>query len=94
MQRREFVAVAGVVAAAVPNANAERGTRNGMLGHLFASDFDCRVIRPGALSLPEVFARRLERARATLKARGSTSSSRRPAPTTEYSPATTGGASG
>src|SRR2546422_954564 len=72
MQRREFLTVAGAVAAQYQTRNAERGTRNGMLGHLFrvpTSDF--RVIPGQEPSLsPEVFARRLERARGELKTRG------------------------
>ena len=72
MQRREFVAVAGAIAGQYQTRNAERGTRNGMLGQRFrvpTSDF--RVIPGQEPSLsPEVFARRLERARGELKARG------------------------
>jgi Xaa-Pro aminopeptidase len=72
MERREFVTVAGAVATADAMRNVERGTRNGMFGRLFrvpTSDF--RVIPGQEPSLsPEVFARRLERARAELKSRG------------------------
>jgi Xaa-Pro dipeptidase len=72
MERREFLTVAGVVAGQYQTRNAERATQNGMLGRLFrvpTSDF--RVIQGQEPSLsPEVFARRLERARAELKARG------------------------
>jgi len=71
MERREFVAVAGAIAAQYQTRNAERGTRNGMLERLFrvpTSDF--RVIPGQEPSLsPAVFARRLERARAELTAR-------------------------
>jgi len=70
MQRREFFAVAGAVAAQYQTRNAELGTRNRMLERLFRvppSDF--RVTQEPSLS-PEVFARRLDRARAELKARG------------------------
>ncbi|HYU37755.1 MAG TPA: aminopeptidase P family N-terminal domain-containing protein, partial [Gemmatimonadales bacterium] len=72
MQRRDFLTVAGAIAGQHQTRNVERGTRNGMLGHLFrvpTSDF--RVIPGQEPSLsPEVFARRLERARGELKARG------------------------
>ena len=72
MQRREFVAVAGAIAGQYHTRTAERGTRNRMLGQRFrvpTSDF--RVIPGQEPSLsPEVFARRLERARGELKARG------------------------
>src|SRR5947208_14369431 len=70
MQRREFFAVAGAVAAQYQTRNAERGTLNRRLERLFTvppSDF--RVTQEPSLS-PEVFARRLDRARAELKARG------------------------
>src|SRR6184192_1745337 len=70
MERREFFAVAGAVAAQYQTRNAELGTRNRMLERLFRvppSDF--RVTQEPSLS-PEVFARRLDRARAELKARG------------------------
>src|SRR2546428_1688773 len=74
MERREFFAVAGAVAVAAQyqTRNAERGTRNGMLGRLFRvppSDFRVGPSQEPSLS-PEVFARRLDRARAELKARG------------------------
>jgi Xaa-Pro aminopeptidase len=72
MERREFFTLAGAIAGQYQTRNAERGTRNGMLGRLFrvpTSDF--RVIPGQEPSLsPEVFARRLERARAELKSRG------------------------
>src|SRR6266700_323196 len=71
MRRRDFFTVAGAIAWQYQTRNVERGTRNGMLGRLFrvpTSDF--RVIPSQELSLsPEVFARRLERARAELQAR-------------------------
>ena len=72
MERREFLMAAGAVAAEYQMRNAERGTRNRMPEHLFrvpTSDF--RVIPSQEPSLPpEVFARRLERARSELKGRG------------------------
>src|SRR5438477_1212668 len=72
MERREFLMAAGAVAAEYQMRNAERGTRNRMPEHLFrvpTSDF--RVIPSQEPSLPpEVFARRLERARSGLKGRG------------------------
>src|SRR5436305_15307287 len=70
MQRREFFAVAGAVAAQYQTRNAELGTRNRMLERLFRvppSDF--RVTQEPSLS-PEVFARRLARARAELRSGG------------------------
>ena len=70
MERREFFTVAGAIAGQYQTRNAERGTRNGMLGRLFrvpTSDF--RVIQEPSLG-PEVFQRRLDRARAELKAHG------------------------
>jgi len=71
MERREFLTVAGAVAAGLSTRNAEVGTRNGMLGRLFRvprSTF--RVSPPQEPSLsPEVFARRVERAQAELKGR-------------------------
>src|SRR5439155_25192948 len=72
MERREFVAVAGAIAGQYQTRNAERGTRNRMPEHLSrvpTSDF--RVIPSQEPSLPpEVFARRLERARNELQGRG------------------------
>jgi Xaa-Pro dipeptidase len=72
MERREFFTVAGAVAAARSTRNAEGGTRNRRTGVLFRvprSEF--RVIPAQEPSLsPDVFARRLDRARAELKARG------------------------
>src|SRR2546421_790465 len=72
MQRREFVAVAAAVAGQYQTRNAERGTRNRMLGRLFrvpSSDFRIGPAQEPSLS-PEVFARRLDHARAELGARG------------------------
>src|SRR2546430_16638112 len=72
MQRREFLTVAGAVAAQYQTRNAERVRRNRMLGRLFrvpSSDFRVGPSREPSLS-PEVFARRLDRARAELGARG------------------------
>ena len=72
MERREFVAVAAAVAGQYQTRNAERGTRNRMLGRLFrvpSSDFRVGPSQEPSLS-PEVFARRLDRARAELGARG------------------------
>src|SRR5437763_10160121 len=63
MQRREFFAVAGAVA-------AQYQTRNRRSGRLFrVPPSGSRVTQEPSLS-PEVFARRLDRARAELKARG------------------------
>jgi Xaa-Pro dipeptidase len=72
MQRREFVAVAGAVAAAYPMRNAECGMRNRSSTGQFRtphSAFRISGAQEPSLS-PEVFARRLERARGELKARG------------------------
>src|SRR3989440_3530988 len=72
MQRREFVAVAAAVAGQYQTRTEERGTRNRMLGRLFrvpSSDFRIGPAQEPSLS-PEVFARRLDRARAELGARG------------------------
>src|SRR6266849_4523735 len=71
MQRREFFTVAGAIAGQYQARNAERRTRNRMLGQRFrvpTSDFRGIPDQEPALS-PEVFARRLERARAELKTR-------------------------
>src|SRR6059058_5617734 len=73
MQRRDFVAAgAAVIAGQYQTRNAERGTRNGKLERLFGvPTSDLRVIPGQEPSLsPEVFARRLDRARGELKARG------------------------
>src|SRR6266571_7880872 len=71
MQRRDFVAVAGVVAAAYPMRNAEFGMRNRSSTGQFRTPHSAFRIRPAQEpSLgPEVFQRRLERARAELQAR-------------------------
>src|SRR5437870_9337593 len=72
MQRREFVAVAGTVAAAYPMRSAEFGMRNRSSTGQFRtphSAFRISGAQEPSLS-PEVFARRLERARGELKARG------------------------
>src|SRR6266853_771714 len=61
MQRREFLVTAGAVAAAYPMRNAEFGMRN--RGSTVSG------AQEPSLS-PEVFARRLDRARGELKARG------------------------
>src|SRR6266853_808278 len=61
MQRREFLVTAGTVAAAYPMRNAEFGMRN--RGSTVSG------AQEPSLS-PEVFARRLDRARGELKARG------------------------
>ena len=71
MQRREFLTVAGAVAAAYPMRNAEFGMRNRSSTGQFRTPHSAFRIRPAqepSLS-PEVFARRLERARAELQAR-------------------------
>ena len=71
MERREFFAVAGTVAGDAMR-NAEWGMRNWAVGRRFRipnSAFRIRVAQEPSLS-PEVFARRLDRARAELKARG------------------------
>jgi len=63
MQRREFFTVAGAIAGQYQTRNAERRTRNRMLGQRFrvpTSDFRVIPDQEPALS-PEVFARRLER---------------------------------
>ena len=72
MQRREFVAVAGAVAAVYPMRNAEFGMRNRSSTEQFRTPHSAFRIGPAqepSLS-PEVFARRLDRARGELKARG------------------------
>src|SRR5438552_589681 len=72
MQRRDFVAVAGAVAAAYPMRNAEIGMRNRSSTGQYRtphSAFRIRGAQEPSLS-PEVFARRLDRARGELKARG------------------------
>src|SRR2546423_7650558 len=72
MERREFVAVAGAVATAHAMRNVEWGMRNGTVGRRFRipnSEFRIGPALEPSLS-PEVFARRLDRARAELGARG------------------------
>src|SRR5437773_3195437 len=72
MRRREFLTVAGAVAAAYPMRNAEFGMRNRSSTGQFRtphSAFRTTPAQEPSLS-PEVFARRLERARGELKARG------------------------
>src|SRR6266404_2853944 len=72
MQRREFLTVAGAVGVAHPMRNVERGMRNWTVGRRFRipnSAFRIGLSQEPSLS-PEVFARRLERARAELKTRG------------------------
>src|SRR2546430_16380782 len=72
MQRRDFVAVAGAVAAAYPMRNAECGMRNRSSTGQFRtphSAFRISGAQEPSLS-PEVFARRLDRARGELQARG------------------------
>src|SRR5437660_320124 len=72
MQRREFLTVAGAVAAAYPMRNAEFGMRNRSSTGPFRTPHSAfRIGSPQEPSLgPEVFQRRLERARGELKARG------------------------
>ncbi|PYO96312.1 MAG: aminopeptidase P family protein [Gemmatimonadetes bacterium] len=70
MERREFVAVAGAVAT-YPVRSAECGVRSGGSGPRFRTPHSAlrtRLAQEPSLS-PAVFARRLERARAELKAR-------------------------
>src|SRR5438034_6777214 len=72
MQRRDFLTVAGAVAVAHPMRNVECGMRNWTVGHRFRIPNSAFRIGPSqepSLS-PEVFARRLDRARGELKARG------------------------
>src|SRR5437867_5912364 len=72
MERREVFTVAGGVAAAYPMRNAEFGMRNRSQTDQFRTPHSAFRISPAqepSLS-PEVFARRLERARNELKARG------------------------
>ena len=71
MERREFLTVAGAVAATWSTRNAEVGARNSGAGISFRvprSEFRVPAQEP-SLS-PDLFQRRLERARAELKARG------------------------
>ncbi len=72
MQRREFLTVAGAVAAPLATRKAEVGTRNWGTDELFRvprSTFRVDSAQEPSLG-PEVFQRRLERARSELKARG------------------------
>src|SRR6266536_1417898 len=72
MQRREFLTVAGAVAAPLATRKAEVGTRNWGTDELFRvprSSFRVESAQEPSLG-PEVFQRRLERARSDLKARG------------------------
>src|SRR2546421_4355756 len=72
MRRREFLTVAGAVAAAYPMRNAEFGMRNRSSTGQFRTPHSASRTTPAqepSLS-PEVFARRLDRARGELKARG------------------------
>src|SRR5213082_1773863 len=72
MQRREFLTVAGAVATADAMRNAEWGMRNWTVGRRFRipnSAFRIGPAQEPSLS-PEVFARRLDRARAELRTRG------------------------
>jgi len=72
MQRREFLTVAGAVTTADAMRNAEWGMRNWTVGRRFRianSAFRIGSAQEPSLS-PEVFARRLDRARAELRARG------------------------
>ena len=72
MERREFLTVAGAVAAADAMRNAKWRMRNWTVGRRFRipnSAFRIGHSQEPSLS-PEVFARRLDRARAELKAHG------------------------
>src|SRR6266550_3195176 len=72
MQRRDFLTVAGAVAVAHPMRNVECGMRNRSSTGQFRtphSAFRISGAQEPSLS-PEVFARRLDRARGELKARG------------------------
>src|SRR2546430_17143301 len=72
MRRRAFLTVAGAVAVAHPMRNVECGMRNWTVGRRFRipnSAFRIGLSQEPSLS-PEVFARRLDRARGELKARG------------------------
>src|SRR6267154_437279 len=71
MQRREFLTVAGAVAA-YPVRSAECGVRSGRsMAQLRTPHSAFRTVPAQEPSLsPDVFARRLERARAELKTRG------------------------
>jgi Xaa-Pro dipeptidase len=72
MERRDFLTVAGAVAVAHRMRNVECGMRNWTVGRRFRipnSAFRIGPTQDPSLP-PEVFQRRLERARAELKARG------------------------
>ncbi len=71
MKRREFLTVAGAMAAQDQTRNAERGTRNAMLGRLFRVPTSAFPVIPAQepTLAPEVFSRRIERAQAELKNR-------------------------
>src|SRR5213079_1979062 len=72
MQRREFLVTTGAVAAPLATRKAEVGTRNWGRDDLLRvprSPFRIGLSQEPSLS-PEVFARRLDRARGELKARG------------------------
>src|SRR5881409_294919 len=71
MERREFLAVAGAIAATYPVRSAECGGRNGRSNHPVRTPHSALRTRPSqepTLS-PEVFARRIARAQAELKTR-------------------------
>jgi len=71
MERREFLAVAGAIAATYPVRSAECGVRNGRSNHPVRTPHSALRTRPSqepTLS-PEVFARRIARAQAELKTR-------------------------
>src|SRR2546427_6714470 len=72
MRRREFLMAAGAVAAAYPMRSAEFGMRNRSSTGQFRTPHSAfRISGAQDPSLPpEVFARRLDRARGELKARG------------------------
>ena len=67
MERREFVTVAGAVAAPLSTRNAEVGTRSRGPDDLFRVPRSTFRVDPSLP--PEVFQRRLQRAQAELKAR-------------------------
>jgi Xaa-Pro aminopeptidase len=72
MERREFVAAAAAVAASLSTRNAERGARNRWSSPQFGVPTSAFRVPPAQEpSLPpEVFERRLDRARRELQARG------------------------
>src|SRR5438552_15829527 len=86
MRRREFLMAAGAVAAAYPMRSAEFGMRNRSSTGQFRtphSAFRISGAQEPSLS-PEVFARRLDRARGELKARGLAPLIATPSTTHEY----------